>query len=52
MAIANQGEQAPADAGKPNKAGEMGKKFGKKLGNAAIFGAGKFHSLLLLAVDI
>jgi hypothetical protein len=26
--------------GKPGKGGEMGKKFGKKLGNAAIFGAG------------
>ncbi|WYZ39289.1 hypothetical protein EsH8_III_001203 [Colletotrichum jinshuiense] len=26
--------------GKDSKAGEMGKKFGKKLGNAAIFGAG------------
>lgn len=26
--------------GKPNKGAEMGKKFGKKLGNAAIFGAG------------
>lgn len=25
---------------KPGKGGEMGKKFGKKLGNAAIFGAG------------
>jgi hypothetical protein len=26
--------------GKPGKGAEMGKKFGKKLGNAAIFGAG------------
>ena len=26
--------------GKPGKGQEMGKKFGKKLGNAAIFGAG------------
>jgi len=25
---------------KPGKGGEMGKKFGKKLGNAAVFGAG------------
>ncbi|KAG9230208.1 hypothetical protein BJ875DRAFT_163588, partial [Amylocarpus encephaloides] len=35
MAVAEQ----PTD-GKPSKGGEMGKKFGKKLGNAAIFGAG------------
>lgn len=43
MAIANQPEpqqQAVAEEGKGNKAGAMGKKFGKKLGNAAIFGAG------------
>jgi hypothetical protein len=26
--------------GKPSKGQEMGKKFGKKMGNAAIFGAG------------
>ncbi|KAI9056201.1 hypothetical protein LZ554_001129 [Drepanopeziza brunnea f. sp. 'monogermtubi'] len=38
MAIAEQ----PSDGGKQpgNKGSEMGKKFGKKLGNAAIFGAG------------
>lgn len=35
MAVA---EQPTED--KPSKGGEMGKKFGKKLGNAAIFGAG------------
>ncbi|KAK2626476.1 hypothetical protein QTJ16_003651 [Diplocarpon rosae] len=35
MAIAEQ----PADD-KPSKGADMGKKFGKKLGNAAIFGAG------------
>lgn len=35
MAVA---EQPTED--KPNKGQEMGKKFGKKLGNAAIFGAG------------
>ncbi|KAJ2901906.1 hypothetical protein MKZ38_001258 [Zalerion maritima] len=34
MAMANETD------GKPNKGQEMGKKFGKKLGNAAIFGAG------------
>lgn len=50
MAIANQDEQQQqsGEAGKqPSKAGEMGKKFGKKLGNAAIFGAGKSHHPLL-----
>jgi hypothetical protein len=36
MAVAQQ----PADGRAPSKGGEMGKKFGKKLGNAAIFGAG------------
>jgi len=35
MAMANE----PTDS-KPGKGQEMGKKFGKKLGNAAIFGAG------------
>lgn len=30
----------PSDPKQPSKGGEMGKKFGKKLGNAAIFGAG------------
>ncbi|KFY87016.1 hypothetical protein V500_07243 [Pseudogymnoascus sp. VKM F-4518 (FW-2643)] len=38
MAIAEQPQQA--EEGKPNKGAEMGKKFGSKLGNAAIFGAG------------
>lgn len=36
MAIAEQ----PTDPKQPGKGQEMGKKFGKKLGNAAIFGAG------------
>jgi hypothetical protein len=36
MAVAEQ----PTDGHAPNKGAEMGKKFGKKLGNAAIFGAG------------
>lgn len=36
MALANE----PADGKQPGKGSEMGKKFGKKLGNAAIFGAG------------
>ncbi|TVY78469.1 [PSI+] inducibility protein [Lachnellula suecica] len=36
MAVAEQ----PAGNKPPGKGGEMGKKFGKKLGNAAIFGAG------------
>lgn len=36
MAVAGQ----PSDNKQPGKGGEMGKKFGKKLGNAAIFGAG------------
>ncbi|TAQ86272.1 hypothetical protein B7494_g5385 [Chlorociboria aeruginascens] len=36
MAIAQQ----PTEQKQPGKGGEMGKKFGKKLGNAAIFGAG------------
>ncbi len=34
------GQGQPAQEGEGNKAGEYGKKFGKKLGNAAIFGAG------------
>lgn len=34
-----QGQPGQAD-GQPSKGQEMGKKFGKKLGNAAIFGAG------------
>lgn len=39
MAVANE-EQQQQQGGGGGKAGEMGKKFGKKLGNAAIFGAG------------
>ncbi|KFY32279.1 hypothetical protein V494_07878 [Pseudogymnoascus sp. VKM F-4513 (FW-928)] len=39
MAIA-EGQQQQGEEEKPNKAGAMGKKFGSKLGNAAIFGAG------------
>lgn len=38
VAIANEPQQE--GDGKGGKAQEMGKKFGKKLGNAAIFGAG------------
>lgn len=37
MAVAEGGQGQGEGSG---KAGEMGKKFGKKLGNAAIFGAG------------
>lgn len=37
MAVA---EQQHGGEEKPNKGAEMGKKFGSKLGNAAIFGAG------------
>ncbi|KAF2092025.1 SH3-domain-containing protein [Saccharata proteae CBS 121410] len=47
MAVAGQGEAVPpaqqqqgAAQQQGGKGGEMGKKFGKKLGNAAIFGAG------------
>lgn len=39
MAVANANETQQQGQG-GGKAGEMGKKFGKKLGNAAIFGAG------------
>ena len=35
----SQGAVAPADPGQPGKFNGAGKKFGKKLGNAAIFGA-------------
>lgn len=38
MAVANEQQQQQGTGG--GKTGEMGKKFGKKLGNAAIFGAG------------
>lgn len=44
MAMANQPQQQQQQVeggeGGAGKAGGMGKKFGKKLGNAAIFGAG------------
>lgn len=41
MAVANQPQQQQVEGeGAAGKAGGMGKKFGKKLGNAAIFGAG------------
>ncbi|TQW01021.1 hypothetical protein V2A60_002038 [Cordyceps javanica] len=45
MAVADGGgqqqqQQQEGEGGAGGKAGEMGKKFGKKLGNAAIFGAG------------
>lgn len=43
MAIAEGQQGQPAEQQgeeKPNKAAEMGKKFGSKLGNATIFGAG------------
>lgn len=39
MAVAEQPQQQNGEGGN-GKAGAMGKKFGKKLGNAAIFGAG------------
>ncbi|KAG6060207.1 hypothetical protein E4U32_003585 [Claviceps aff. humidiphila group G2b] len=39
MAVA-QGGEAPQAQGDGNKVNQYGKKFGKKLGNAAIFGAG------------
>ncbi|KAF2020944.1 SH3-domain-containing protein [Aaosphaeria arxii CBS 175.79] len=40
--VSNGAQPAPQqnESGEPNKGAEMGKKFGKKLGNAAIFGAG------------
>lgn len=40
MAVAEQPQQQQNDGEGGGKAGAMGKKFGKKLGNAAIFGAG------------
>jgi hypothetical protein len=36
--VSNGAQQQPA--GEPSKVEQQGKKFGKKLGNAAIFGAG------------
>lgn len=35
----SQGGAGPVEPGKPSKINEQGKKFGKKLGNATIFGA-------------
>ena len=40
LAISQAGAVAPAEGRKPSKFEENGKKFGKKMGNAAIFGAG------------
>ncbi|KAL1835110.1 hypothetical protein VTK73DRAFT_6254 [Phialemonium thermophilum] len=40
MAVAEQGDGGQGSSGGHGKMGEQGKKFGKKLGNAAIFGAG------------
>ncbi|KAI9881608.1 MAG: hypothetical protein M1830_000172 [Pleopsidium flavum] len=36
----SQSGASPAEPGQPSKINEQGKKFGKKMGNAAIFGAG------------
>ncbi|KAF2994167.1 hypothetical protein E8E13_001150 [Curvularia kusanoi] len=38
--VSNGAQAAPAASGEPSKFEQGGKKFGKKLGNAAIFGAG------------
>lgn len=38
--VASGAQPAPATPAEPSKAEQQGKKFGKKLGNAAIFGAG------------
>ncbi|KAJ5565943.1 hypothetical protein N7535_007581 [Penicillium sp. DV-2018c] len=40
LAVSQSGQPANPEEGKQNKFEEGGKKFGKKLGNAAIFGAG------------
>jgi len=40
LAVSQSGGMLPAEARKPSKFEENGKKFGKKMGNAAIFGAG------------
>ena len=40
MAVSQSGGQASGPPGEPNKIQQQGKKFGKKMGNAAIFGAG------------
>lgn len=40
LAVANSGSMVDPGQRKPSKLEEHGKKFGKKMGNAAIFGAG------------
>jgi LAS seventeen-binding protein 1/2 len=40
LAITQSGSSSQVDPRKPSKLEEHGKKFGKKMGNAAIFGAG------------
>ena len=40
LAVSQSGSVLSAEARKPSKFEENGKKFGKKMGNAAIFGAG------------
>ena len=40
MAVSQAGSMPPTEGRKMSKFEENGKKFGKKMGNAAIFGAG------------
>jgi len=40
LAVSQSGSVLPTEGRKPSKFEENGKKFGKKMGNAAIFGAG------------
>jgi LAS seventeen-binding protein 1/2 len=40
LAVSQSGSVLPVEGRKPSKFEENGKKFGKKMGNAAIFGAG------------
>ena len=40
LAVSQSGSAMPIEGRKPSKFEENGKKFGKKMGNAAIFGAG------------
>lgn len=40
LAVSQSSSTTPAEGRKPSKFEENGKKFGKKMGNAAIFGAG------------
>lgn len=40
LAVSQSGSGMPMEGRKPSKFEENGKKFGKKMGNAAIFGAG------------